>query len=355
MKRLTYISKFSHSLSRQEIEEIGIVSQRNNQRLNITGVLLTYQGIFFQILEGEEDLIENLYEKILKDPRHHDILCLKNEEHITSRSFPDWSMQLIFLEENTDILVQPIKALLDTLVNSQIVLSKYTQPSLLDILRTGQNPLDIKPEKVDRIIMFCDIFFFSTITEKLPVETVTFLLNQFFTTCTHLISRKGGEVTKFIGDCIMAYFDGDAGDNAIQASIDILEELETLRSFCPPYSPLRFLYTGIGLTRGKVIQGNIGSSLKMDYTIIGDAVNLASRLEGLTRRLPYYLLFDLGVKDSAKKSWNFVELGEVNVKGKEELPAVYSVKHPLVMKEIDTVRLAVDINNCLLRYQLTMT
>ena len=104
MKRLTYISKFSHSLSRQEIEEIGIVSQRNNQRLNITGVLLTYQGIFFQILEGEEDLIESLYEKILKDPRHHDILCLKNEEHITSRSFPDWSMQLIFLEENLPYL-----------------------------------------------------------------------------------------------------------------------------------------------------------------------------------------------------------------------------------------------------------
>ena len=124
MKRLTYISKFSRLLSRAEVENIGKISRRNNQKANITGILLCSGGIFFQILEGEEEVVEPLYEKILKDDRHTDIFCLKNEPDILERQFPEWSMKTFILDEDTDFLIKPIKSLLRTLSTSQLILAK---------------------------------------------------------------------------------------------------------------------------------------------------------------------------------------------------------------------------------------
>lgn len=80
------------------------------------------------------------------------------------------------------------------------------------------------------------------------------LLNQFFTICTKAIASRGGEVAKFIGDCVMAYFDGDRADDALQASLDILSELEILRNQAPIDSPLRVLYIGIGLSKGTILK-----------------------------------------------------------------------------------------------------
>lgn len=346
MKRLTYISKFSRPLSRQELEDIGNVSINNNQKTNITGVLLCSGGIFFQILEGDEDLVDLVYEKILKDDRHTDIFCLKNEQNVAERMFPNWSMKTFILDENTDFLIQPIKTLLQTLSDSQMTLAKYTQPTILKIIRSGINPLQVAPRTATKIIMFCDICAFSTLTEKLEVEQVVSLLNKFFTICTHLISARGGEVTKFIGDCIMAYFDGDRTDDALQASLDILKEMETLRSTASEESLLRVLYSSIGLARGKVIEGNIGSAIKQDYTIIGDAVNIASRLESLTRKVSRSLVFDSEVKNSTKQLWKFIDLGEFNLKGKEESLATYSIDYPLTLMEINEIKLAIELRFC---------
>lgn len=333
MKRLTYISKFSRHLSPQEIENIGAVSSEKNRLNHITGVLLCLGEIFFQILEGEELKIDAVYEKILRDDRHTDILCLKLETDITERLFPEWSMRTINLDENTDMLVKPIKTLLHNVTESHRILEKYTQPTIFTIIKNGVNPLEVRPRKVEKIIMFGDIISFSTIADKLPVEQVVFLVNHYLTICTKIISDRGGEVTKFIGDSVMAYFDGDQADDAIQASLDILTEIYNLRQTSLDGSILKLLHTGIGLAKGMVIEGNIGSLVKKDYTILGDAVNLASRLEGATRSLPYALIFSAAVKNSAHDQWEFVYLGSRVTKGKSEPVQIYSIdcdatRHP---------------------------
>ena len=343
MKRLTYISKFARSLTKREVESIGNISQTNNSREGITGVLLSCNEIFFQILEGDDDRIDQLYEKILQDERHNQILCLKSELNITERRFPEWSMEVISLDENNDILMQPIKILLQTLGESQTILASYTQSGVLQAIGHGINPLTLKPHHSYKIILFSDVISFSNITEKLQVTEVVELLNQFFTICTRAIASRGGEVTKFIGDCVMAYFDGDRADDALQASLDILSELEILRSQAPANSPLRILYVGIGLSKGIVLEGNIGSQTKKEYTVIGDAVNVASRIEALTRQLNRFLVFSAPVRMGLSDRWKPVRLGDFHTKGREGIVEVYSVDDLLTFQKSDFHKLKQEI------------
>jgi len=343
MKRLTYISKFARSLTKKEIESIGIVSQTNNSREGITGVLLCCSGIFFQILEGEEDRIDRLYKIILEDERHNQILCLKSELNVSQRRFPDWSMEVIVLDENNDILLQPIKILLQTLGESQTILSSYTQSGVLQAIEKGINPLTLTPRYTEKIIFFADIISFTSITESLEVTEVVDLLNQFFTICTKAIAARGGEVTKFIGDCVMAYFDGDCADGAMQASLDVLAELEILRNQAPANSPLRVLYIGIGLAKGTVLEGNIGSQTKKEYTVIGDAVNVASRIEALTRQLNRFLVFSAAVREGLSDRWRPVRLGDFKAKGKDAIVEVYSIDDVLTFQKSDFQKLKLEI------------
>ena len=347
MKRLTYISKMSRSLSQEEIEEIGNISNQNNKLENITGVLLCLGGLFFQIMEGDETKVDQLYKKIKKDDRHIEILCLKTEENVQERLFPDWSMKAINLDADTDIFVRPIKTLLKTVTDSHRILEKYTQPTIFKIINSGVNPLEVAPRASEKIVLFSDIVSFSAFAEKLPVEEVVAIVNQYLTIVTDIITERSGEVSKFIGDCVMAYFSADQADQAIQASLDILTALENLRNSAPEGSPLRVLYTGIGLAQGVVIEGNIGSSVKKDYTILGDAVNVAQRLESLTRKLSWPLIFSLNVKNSLKQPWNFVSLGECNPKGKEEPIEIYSIAHSLTQTKRKGEEIAYEISHYL--------
>ncbi len=324
MKRLTYISRYTTSLSQKAIEAIGEVSRRNNQRDGITGVLLSFKNIFFQILEGEEVKIDRLYEKISRDKRHYDIMCLKAELDIPYRRFPEWSMELIILDNQTDLLLQPIKMMLETLTESQTVLANYTQPSILKNIAKGINPLSLSPRYVEKIVLFADIKSFSYLTQQLPVHAVVDLLNHFFTITNRAIAGYGGEVTKFIGDCVMAYFDGDQADAAIGASLQIQREMHQLRNNVPTDSHLNLVHNGIGIAKGIVLEGNIGSHLKKDYTIIGDAVNMAARIESMTRQLKHSILFSEAVAESLTK-WEPICVGAFLPKGCDTPLVVYSI------------------------------
>jgi adenylate cyclase len=343
MKRIIYISNFSRSLTRKEIENIEIVSQTNNSRDGITGILLSCSNIFFQIFEGGDDQVDLLYEKILKDDRHHQISCLKSELDITERLFAEWSMKVIVLDENNDILVKPIKVLLQTLGESKMALANYTHSGVLQAIENGINPLTLIPRYTEKIIFFADIIGFTSITEKLQVTEVVELLNQFFTICTSEIAAKGGEVTKFIGDCVMAYFDGDQADEALQASLNILSELEILRDRSPVNSPLRVLYVGIGLSKGTVLEGNIGSQTKKEYAIIGDAVNVAAKIESLTRKLNRFLVFSAAVREGLSDHWKLLKMGDFYAEGREAIVEVYSIDDPLVSQKSDFHNLKQEI------------
>ena len=330
MKRITYISRISHPLSIKEIEAIGNISSQNNLQVNITGLLVYFEKLFFQIIEGEDKEVDQLFKKIGKDPRHSDILRLKTEYEVRERLFPTWSMKTINLDHNVDELLRPIKILLQSVLESHSIIEKYTQPTILKILNKGINPLTVIPRPVEKIILFSDIVSYSAISEKRPIEDMLLILNTYFKICSQIISKNGGEVNKFIGDGLMAYFDIEQADNAIHSCLEILEALQNLRQNATENSPLQFLYSGFGLAQGSVIEGNMGSDFKTDYTIIGDAVNIASRLEGLTREVKCGLVLSDLLTQSTKEPWTFISLGKYNLKGKKYNSEVYSIDHSLV-------------------------
>ncbi|MCV6637782.1 BLUF domain-containing protein [Candidatus Albibeggiatoa sp. nov. NOAA] len=351
MKRLIYISRMTESVSSTDLHKIGETSQRNNRELEITGVLLYLNGLFFQILEGNEERIDNLYTKILIDNRHKDIMCLQSEENISARLFPDWDMQVINLEENEDIFIRPLKSLLQALSSSHHILEKYTQHVVVRALNQGQNPLLLKPRNQHKFVLFADIFGFSTFTEKLPPQELVDLVNEYFNLTSRAIAERGGSILKYMGDCVMASFEQDQADEVMQATLDILKILRMTRRESTPTHPGKLLYTGIGLAYGEVVEGNMGSQIKMDYTLVGDTVNVASRMETLTRKVPYTVVLTEAVKQQCSEQWAFIELGEKQVKGKQEKIKTYSIDHPLchktpeMQRQIDNLGLLLEAFN----------
>ncbi|GAB5555430.1 MAG: hypothetical protein Sapg2KO_50210 [Saprospiraceae bacterium] len=330
MKRITYISRIAKPLSTTEIETIKIFSSRNNLKVNITGLLVYFEKLFFQIIEGEDEEVDQVYQKIQKDPRHNNILRLKTEYSVGERLFPTWSMKTINLDDNVDDLLRPIKILLQTVVESHSIVEKYTQPSILKKLNEGINPLTLQPVPVEKIVLFADIVSYTTISEKVSTEDVLLFLNTYFEICSRIIYDKGGEVNKFLGDGLMASFNIGQADNAIHACLEIMEALQHLRQNAKSNSPLRLLHSGFGIDQGLVIEGNMGSHFKTDYTIIGDAVNIAARLEGLTREINRAMVFSEALKQSTKEPWPFIHLGQFNLKGKKKDHDIYSINHELV-------------------------
>lgn len=352
LKRLTYISRLSLLLTEKEIENIGSVSAYNNSKFDITGLLVYFHGLFFQIIEGDNEAVELLYEKIKQDCRHTDILCLKSENDIQERLFPDWSMKTVNLDNTTDELLRPIKILLQTLAESHTIIERYTQPAVLKIINKGINPLTLAPVPSEKIVLFSDVVAYSIMSEKLSMNDLMLILNTYFEICGRVILKWGGEINKFIGDGVMAYFDVSFTDCAIHACLEMTEVIENLRRIATEDSPLTLLHAGFGLAKGMVIEGNMGSQFKMDYTIVGDAVNTAARLESLTREVKHTLVLSELVKNTAKEAWNFISLGKFNLKGKQEIIEVYSVEHKVVNKFPERNALCEAINSFCEKYSV---
>jgi len=289
-----------------------------------------FEKMFFQIIEGDDEKVDQLYDKIGNDKRHHDILRLKTEYDINERLFPNWNMKTINLDNNVDDLLRPIKILLQSVIESHSIVERYTQPTVLKILNEGVNPLTVKPIPLKRVILFADIISYTEISEKMSLDGTLLILNTYFEICSRIILEHGGEVNKFMGDGLMAYFDEADSDNAIHSCLQILQEIKNVGQKAAKDSPLKVLNSSFGLARGKVIEGNMGSKYKTDYTIIGDAVNVSSRLEGLAREVNCLIVLSESLKEGTKEPWAFKSLGKFSLKGKEDLSEVYSIDHELV-------------------------
>ncbi len=318
MKRITYTSRLVNGITSADLEELGRKASENNHQLDITGALVHFAGLFFQIIEGREEEIDRLFAKIRRDTRHKDIIILKTEVNVVQRHFPEWSMKIINLDRNADDLIRPVKIMLQTILDSHEIIEQYTQPAVLRLLNMGLNPLIVPPRKVERIVLFGDIVSFSTISEFLPVEKVAGMINHFLDIASGEIVAMGGEITKFIGDCIMAYFPEEGADDAINACINILRRLEEERYRADHNDLVRLLYCGFGLSKGSVIEGNLGSTVKTDYTILGEPVNTAARLEAMTRVVKKAIVVSEDVKIAARADWNFTPLGRLDLKGKAQ-------------------------------------
>jgi adenylate cyclase len=167
------------------------------------------------------------------------------------------------------------------------------------------------------------------------------MLNQYFTVMYEQIVNNSGMLDKYIGDAMMSVFgvpfstNRDA-DNAVQTAIDMIKELDIFnkKRVESGDEPIRI---GIGINTGEVVSGNIGSDKRMDYTVIGDGVNLAARLEGSTKLYKVSILISESTKDSLHDRYLLRELDWIRVKGKDEPIAIFEVVNAYEYGKIRTI------------------
>jgi class 3 adenylate cyclase/HAMP domain-containing protein len=186
-------------------------------------------------------------------------------------------------------------------------------------------------------ILFSDIRSFTTISEKLPPDELVNVLNRYFGVMVDIIINKNGIVDKYIGDAIMALFGApvkheDDALASVLAGLDMRDALDGFNERQRAAGSPEF-HTGVGINYGEVTVGNIGTDKKMDYTVIGDAVNLASRLEGLTKQYHEAIIISETLHDQVKDKVPCRLLDLVTVKGKTEGVKIYSVKRALEAAE----------------------
>ena len=203
---------------------------------------------------------------------------------------------------------------------------KYVPQDVVnEIVQNPDQALIGKNAKV--AVLFSDIRSFTTISETLSPEVIVDSLNRYFTIMVDIIYNRRGVIDKYIGDAIMAVFGApkEYGDDVQQAIYVGLEMLENLKVFNENQKKkdLPEFKIGIGINYGDVTVGNIGTAQKMDYTVIGDAVNLASRLEGLTKIYRIPIIVSEEAVTCAKNYYYFREVDRVKVKGKLRPVKIY--------------------------------
>jgi len=207
-------------------------------------------------------------------------------------------------------------------------MSRYMDPGIADqLLASGADALGGQSAEVT--VLFADIRSFTTISEQLGPQGTVGLLNDYFTLMVECIQREGGMLDKFIGDALMAGFGvpvahTDDVDRAVRAAIAMMGELwqwNELR-LTEGRSPVDI---GIGLNTDTIVSGNIGSRKRMDYTMIGDGVNLASRLESACKQYGAHILVSEFTWKKLRGTYRARELDTIIVKGKTQPVAIYEV------------------------------
>lgn len=344
MKRITYISNFSRPLSLDDLDAISEVSIRNNKRDGLTGALFCFRNIFYQILEGDEEAVDRCFARIEKDDRHSKVFILEVESDIERRKYAEWEMKPVILDESSDPLMRPIRHLLATLAHTHRTLEKYTPQRVLREIQGGGAPEDIPSSYQNRCVMFVDLFRSTSIFESWSVEAATMVLHRFYDTALKAIQTHGGVVSKLTGDGIMAYWTQELVSSALGAAREMLWEFKELRDRSPEAdNPLRLLHAGVGISTGRVLEGNIGSSVFMDYTVLGDTVNSAARLEGITRKAGKSLIFESGTLEALRRNpgsgWRVRKVGSYRAAGKESPIDIFTLDDPSVAITMDHTEL----------------
>ncbi|MBZ5516551.1 MAG: GAF domain-containing protein [Acidobacteriia bacterium] len=212
-------------------------------------------------------------------------------------------------------------------------LCRYVTRQVAEEILKDRDRLKLGGNRSTVAVLFSDIRNFTTISEQSSAEDVVAMLNDYFTRMLDPVFLYEGTLDKFIGDAIMAVFgapipfENDA-ERAVRAALEMRRALkryneDRLARGLPPID------NGIGITKGEAISGNIGSEQRMDYTVIGDTVNTASRLEGLTKMYPYKILVNEQVYNEIKQKIPCVDLGFAHVKGKEGDVHIYGIADPI--------------------------
>ena len=177
------------------------------------------------------------------------------------------------------------------------------------------------------IVLFADVASFTSLTESFPPDVVAAILNELFTILTEIVFRHGGTVDKFIGDCVMAFWNApddqaDHAARAVAAATDMLRWLEIGNEAWQARHGVT-LRLAIGVNTGEVVVGNFGAKQRMTYTCIGDAVNVAARLEGIAR--PQQILVARATRDAAPDAADYRAIGAQRLSGRLDPIEVFEV------------------------------
>lgn len=203
---------------------------------------------------------------------------------------------------------------------------QYVPPQLVKDLNRNSNDISLEGEAKILTVFFCDLQNFTGISEELNPKQLNRLLNEYFTVMTEILFKHGGTIDKYIGDAIMAFWNAPTeqkthAQQAVEAALEMdlaikkLAETFTMRGWPGPTM-------GIGINTGRANVGNMGSKYRMTYTAIGDAVNLASRIETLTRTYRVPIIVS---EHTQKQLQNIIcrELDLVRVRGKHQQTRIY--------------------------------
>src|SRR6266700_408000 len=214
---------------------------------------------------------------------------------------------------------------------------QYLSPALVEQLAQSPERLVLGGEEREMTIMFSDVRGFTTISEsyKHDPQGLTALMNRFLTPLTNAILDSKGTIDKYMGDAIMAFWNAPIDDrqhqlNACEAAVDMLEKIDELNKLRELeakegghiYIPLN---VGVGLNTGTCVVGNMGSDLRFDYSVLGDSVNLASRLEGQSKEYGFPIIVGSKTALVVKDKFAILELDFIMVKGKSEPEVIYAI------------------------------
>lgn len=205
----------------------------------------------------------------------------------------------------------------------------YLTASVINEMLKDPAKLKLGGDKKDLSVLFSDIRGFTTISEKLTPEELVHLLNEYLTAMTDIVFKYDGTLDKYMGDAIMAVFGApldqpDHARRACQTALDMMSELRRLQKkwLAEGKPPLNI---GIGINSGDMVAGNMGSQMRFDYTVMGDNVNLGSRLEGTNKEYGSNIIFSEFTYDKVKDDMCCRELDWVRVKGKKLPVKIYEL------------------------------
>jgi adenylate cyclase len=220
----------------------------------------------------------------------------------------------------------------------------YLSPDVMNQVLDNPDKLKLGGERRECTVFFSDVRGFTTISEALSPEKLVELMNEYLSPMTDVILKSGGVLDKYIGDAIMAFWGApiespDQADIAAKAVLGMLEKLEELRRAFPTKG-FPVIDIGCGLNTGMVSVGNMGSAERFAYTVMGDAVNLAARLESITKQYGVRCVLSQNSYGRLKNPSDYLirDLDDIVVKGKREAVKIYELMAPHAMPNMNALK-----------------
>jgi adenylate cyclase len=220
----------------------------------------------------------------------------------------------------------------------------YLSSDVMNQVLDNPDKLRLGGERRECTVFFSDVRGFTSISEQLPPEKLVELMNDYLSPMTDIILRSGGVLDKYIGDAIMAFWGApiDRPDQADVSALVVLKMMETLEELRRVFPQKGFppIDIGCGVNTGLVSVGNMGSLERFAYTVMGDAVNLAARLESITKGYHVRSIFSEATVRQFKRpeAYALRDLDDIVVKGKKEAVKIYELMHPMWFRQESNLR-----------------